>query len=419
VSPQPARWDPTTRRDAIDVARVLALALVVLGHLSLAVIDTVDGEVRGENLLELRPGWVWIAVLAPMPVFFATAGWANATATPRSAAPRLATLAGLGAVITGIWGAAVIVAVAATGEPGLVGDGARIATQPLWFVAAYAPMAAAGRRLASLAARRPAGVLVAVLGGLVVLDVGRFAADLPTWTGWAGFLPAWGLAWLAGGWWRDRAERGRIDERTAGLGLLVGAGGAAIALVHLAGYSPALIDAVPGARSNTTPPTVYTAVVGLAQVGALIAGAAALDRLGRRWRSAWDRAGAAAVAVYAWHLTALALCGAAVAAGVPVPARLSGTWWASRPLWFAAVLGVTAGLVAITAVTRTALRRRGVERSGPGTGGAVVGTVVTAVGAAVVGLEGPRSVGLAVAIVTLFALGWALLRGPAAHPSSR
>ena len=124
------------RRPAVDVARVLALGLVVLGHLGLAVIDRADGGVRGTNLLELRPGWLWVASLSPMPVFFAAAGWANATTSPEAAAPRLRTLAGLGAVVVGVWTLGVAIAVVITGEAGVVGDGARIATQPLWFVAA-------------------------------------------------------------------------------------------------------------------------------------------------------------------------------------------------------------------------------------------------------------------------------------------
>jgi len=73
------------------VARVGALVLVVLGHLTLAVIDRgPDGAIRGSNLLSLHPGWVWLAMLAPMPVFFAAAGWANATADAASAAGRQA-----------------------------------------------------------------------------------------------------------------------------------------------------------------------------------------------------------------------------------------------------------------------------------------------------------------------------------------
>lgn len=403
----------TARRDGIDVARVLALALVVLGHLTLAVIDRPHGEVRGANLLALHPGWALALAAAPMPVFFAAGGYANATASLEGSARRLRTLAGLGAVVVTSWSLAVAVAVLATGSSGIVGDGARLATQPLWFVAAYAPFAAGGRRLADLAAARPVASIAGCLVGLAVLDVARFAADAPEWSGWPGFALAWVVPWLVGGWWRDRDERGGLAERRVGALLAVGAVLAGLVLVHRFGYAPALIDAVPGARSNTTPPTLYTAVAGLAQTGVLLMGARHLDRVGRRWRRLWDRAGEAAVGVYAWHLTALALCAAAVAAGLPSPTRLTALWWATRPLWWAAVLLVTALLVVATDSARRRLRS---TASRAATSAAprwrlVLGVGALAAAGAGVGLEGPRSLPAAAAWSALFLASWALLRG--------
>jgi hypothetical protein len=125
-------------------------------------------------------------------------------------------------------------------------------------------------------------------------------------------------------------------------------------LVALAGYQPALIDAVAGARSNTTPPTLYTATIVLAPVGLLIAAARVLDRLWRRGGRLFARVAGAAIGIYIWHLTALALCAAAIAAGVPVPTRLTPLWWATRPLWWATVLVVTAGFVMATGVVTRA-----------------------------------------------------------------
>jgi hypothetical protein len=130
------------------------------------------------------------------------------------------------------------------------------------------------------------------------------------------------------------------------------AGGALLAaglLVWFAGYHPSLIDVVDGERSNTTPPTLYTAVAGMVQVGLLMVVAGGLDRVATRHRSLLDRAGAAAVGVYVWHLTALAICAGAIAAGFWAPARFSAGWWISRPLWFVVVLGLTGALVALTA----------------------------------------------------------------------
>jgi hypothetical protein len=189
--------------------------------------------------------------------------------------------------------------------------------------------------------------------------------------------------------------------------LALGGALACTVLVHRAGYSPALIDAVPHARSNTTPPTLYTAAAGVAQVGFLMVAAPTLDRAGRRWRRLWSRAGETAVGVYVWHLTALTLCVAAIAAGFPVPERLSWAWWLSRPLWWAAVLAVTAAFVGLTAL----LRGRPPRRAAPSRATAVLGVVVTTAAAALVGLRGPRHADTALVCSVLFLAGWRLLAG--------
>lgn len=404
------------RRDAIDVARILALAIVVFGHLLLAVIDRPHGRIRGANLLALNPGWAWLAALAPMPVFFAAAGWANAGATPITAAPRLRTLVGLGAVAVCGWSVAVVAADMISGHPGIVGDGARIATQPLWFIAAYAPFAAGGAAIAQLASRHVVKCIVFCLVVLAALDIARFRFGGGSWIGWPGFFLAWGTPWVVGAWWRARRESTSFDERWHGLAIAGIACTVCILLVAFAGYDPALIDAVDGARSNTNPPTLYTAVAALAQVGLLLTIAGVLDLVGRRWRKLWDRAGDAAVGIYVWHLTALALCAAIIAAGVPVPSRLTVAWWATRPLWWAAVLAMATALVALTAIGRTWVGHRRTDERTVSAGRALAGVVVSAAGGAYVGLEGPASGARAAVCSLLFVTAWFLLRARGREP---
>jgi hypothetical protein len=309
-----------------------------------------------------------------------------------------------------MWALAVVVTVAITGEAGVVGDGARIATQPLWFLAAYVPLAVAGGFLGRVASRHGVGMVAGCLVTLAALDLARFAFDAPRWIGWPGFFLAWGAAWVAGAWWRARYESGGFDEQRVGLLLAVGAGIACVGLVHFGGYAPALIDAVPHARSNTTPPTLYTAVAGLTQVGLVMILAPWLDRVGLRWPRLWARAGEVAVGVYIWHLTALALCAAVIAAGLPTPDRLTALWWVTRPVWWLAVLGVTVGLVVLTASVRTRLSRGSVPTGAPTTG-AILGAVVLAVAAgALIGLRGPRTATLAISCAVLFIASWLMLR---------
>ncbi len=215
-----------------------------------------------------------------------------------------------------------------------------------------------------------------------------------------------------GAWWRLRWQTGWQHERRAGAMLVVIASVCALVLVHVGGYHPALIDAVEGQRSNTTPPGLFTAAAGMVQVGALMVVAGGLDRLAARWRGFVDRAGEASVAVYAWHLSALALCAAALAAGLWAPVRFSTGWWLTRPMWFAAVLGVTGLLAAATAWVRRRIHR---ETEGESTNIRIgVGLVCATVGAGVIGLLGPRTLPSATFAMAAFLAGWWCLRPPAA-----
>ena len=404
---------PLERRPAIDVVRVGALAAVVVGHLLMAVVDQgPDGAVRGVNLLELEPGWAWLTLLSPMPLFFAAGGWANATSSAPAAARRLRPIVGLAAVVVGLWYLPAVVELVLGGERGVLGDGARLATQPVWFLAAYLPFAAAGSWLARRAGR-PVWSIGSCAAVLALADAARFVFDVGGPVGWVGFLPAWAVPWLLGAWWRQ-AVGGRSDARRfemahgavlAGVSLLLGA-----ALVRWAGYSPTLVDAVAGDRSNTTPPTVFTAVAAVGQVGLLMMVAGVLDRWGARWRTLVDRTAAVSVPVYLWHLTALALCSGVVAAGMPVPERLTVGWWLTRPLWWAAVLAVTGLLVVLTVRGRSLLVRRSSDVPSSRTATMRIGVVVAAAGAATVGLRGPASVVLAVAALAALIAGWRMLR---------
>ena len=410
-------WSPTERRPAIDVARIGALVVVVLGHLTLAVIDrSPEGALRGTNLLALRPGWAWIAVCSPMPVFFAAAGWANSTSDLRSSAPRLRVLVGLGAAVVCSWVALLATTTIVTGSGGVVALGARIATQPLWFLAAYLPFAAAGSPMA-WAGRHPMLSVGACMILLAGLDSARFIGDAPDWIGWPGFATAWATPWILGVWWRRRCERSAFAEVRIGALLAAVGAGTSLLLVNAGGYSPALIDAVAGARSNTTPPTLYTACAGVAQVGVLMVVAPLLDRIGRRSRRWLARAGEAAVGIYLLHLSALALCAGVVTLGLPVPTRLTGWWWATRPLWFAAVLSITAALVVAVEAARTR-RPAGDPASPPRAARLWAGVALVTVGAAVVGLKGPRTAVTATICVVTFALGWWCLGGRLLTPAT-
>lgn len=130
-----------------------------------------------------------------------------------------------------------------------------------------------------------------------------------------------------------------------------------------------------------------------------------------RERGVFDRAGEASVAVYVWHLTSLALCAAVIAAGLWAPPRFSTGWWLTRPLWIAAVLGVTGLLAGATALGRRRSHDEIVPRS-PSTARIAIGLVAATVGAGVVGLLGPRTLPSATLAAVAFLTGWWCLRTP-------
>lgn len=405
------------RRGAIDVARIAALAVVVFGHLLMAVVDrAASGAVRGTNLLALHPGWSPIAMVAPMPVFFAAAGWANAPVGVARSIVRLRTLLGLAAACVAGWSVAVLTMWAITGRAGVVGAGARLATQPLWFLAAYLPLTLLARPVAAAVHRRPVVVFGTAFAVLGALDLWRFGAHGPGWPAWIGFFVAWGVPWALGSWWRDRCETGAFAERRVGAAWMLVGGLAAWLLVARFGYQASLIDYGSDGRSNTNPPTLYTAVVALVQVGGLLCIARGLDAVATRRRTLIDRLGGAAVAVYVWHLSALALVVAvSTAVGVVLVRRDTVLWWLTRPLWWGAVLAVCVGFVAATAAVRQRFavgdESRGAADAGNTLGRRFLGVLVGAVGAGFVGLQGPGSPGRAVICTALLGGGWLLARG--------
>lgn len=200
-----------------------------------------------------------------------------------------------------------------------------------------------------------------------------------------------------------------MRERLTGLLLAGGAIVVATTMVLTAGYRPTLIDVVDGARSNTTPPTSFTAIAGIAQVGVLMVVAGSLDTIALRHGALVRCAGTAAVGVYVWHLTAFALCAAALAADLWAPERFTPAWWITRPFWFAGVLAVTATLVIATARVRAPLTKRYTDRVG---GRAAIGLLSATAGGIVVGLIGPRTAIGAVGGSVAFVLAWWALRDP-------
>ena len=396
------------RRGAIDVARGCSLLLVVAGHLAMAVVDRDStGALRGDNVLALHPGLAFLGLLAPMPVFFAAAGWSHSgpDAHDRVTTKRIAPIVLVATVVCTVWGSASIVSILVTGGANTVSRGARIASQPMWFLAAYVPFVALPRQLGSLArAIRftvPAAICFVALGDWLL-----HAHDLPRAVGFPGFFVVWQTPWVLGAWWRSRAADPTFDERRTGLLLALTGLVACAALVRWAGYAPSLIDAVPGRRTNSTPPGLFTLSASVVQVGLLMMVAQPLDNVAARRSVLVASLSRAAVGIYAWHLTAFALCAATIALGLPGPERFGAAWWWTRPLWFGAIIAVT---LLLALATQSVIGRINTTVDGQTNPTVWFAVVATTIAAGLTGLYGPRSIPMSVSIIALFGVSIGLL----------
>lgn len=392
---------PPVRRGAIDIVRAASLVLVVVAHLTMVVLDrNADGSLRGVNLFQLYPRFEWLTMLSPMPLFFVASGWANVGSTATSRMRRVVVLSALASVVAVAWSCATLVEQVVSGGNGIVSDGSRISTQPLWFLTAWVPFTICARVL-NRSARHIVASIAVCLVVLVATDMLRFLADAPRWVGYPGFFAAWAVPWLIGAWWRQRHHANPFDERRTGILVLVASLVVLAALVQFFGYHAALIDAVPGHRSNTTPPTLFTAVASLMQAGAFILAARSLDSIAARRDRAIRALDAAASGLYVWHLSALSLCAAVLAAGAWTPDRLSMAWWFSRPAWFAVVVALTLAFARATRFALTPMHRHLTGQPSDHRLLVAASTVIATVAFGLIGLYGPDTTLMAISVTVL------------------
>lgn len=372
--PTPQRPGPAApRRDLpVDVARAVAVGMVVVGHAVVAAVTWRDGGPVADNLLATSPlarAMTW--VFQVLPLVFLCGGVASARSAgrpgwlaarvERMAAPVTAYLA---VVAAGLLGARLT---------GLLDDAStqvvgRALAMHLWFLAAFLLVTAmvpalvvAGRRYGWRAV--PFALMAA---GLVDGAARRVPA-----LGWLGVPVVWGLCThlgvlrSLGHRWPGGRRGAALSAGVALLGLVV--------LVRYGGYPVSMVN-VPGAgRSNAGPPSLAMALLGLAQAGAF---SAVADRWRCRRPSVVAAANRLAMGAYLWQFVGIALAAVLLLPTGILPTPVTGTaaWWAWRPLWLAACLLVIAAVLAAVGVRATGRPAPG--RPGPlGTWVAVAGAV--------------------------------------------
>jgi hypothetical protein len=222
-----------------------------------------------------------------------------------------------------------------------------VALVPTWFLAAYVVVV-------TLA---PAALWVWERFGWPSIVAGVGLAALSDWlsiglgvvpVGFLNYVFVWGTVHQLGFAWVD----GTLDGLSKRLLLAVLGLVGTILLVGLGPYPVAMVGLDTTEITNSYPPRVTLAFLGMFQAGLVLALEGPLRRLATR-RGVWTfvvGVSTRIMTLYLWHLTAmvvvigLSMLGGGFGLGIE---PLSAAWWLSRPLWFVVLAAVTIGMVAL------------------------------------------------------------------------
>lgn len=349
---------PRALRDTgIDFVRALCVISVVVLHALMVGVTVTDTAPVFANASE---GTGWIAplswMLQVMPLFFVIGGFSGLIAYRRArvragdahafVAARLHRLVRPAILTIGV----VAVALALLTVVGVPAD--IIATagfrfgQPLWFLAVFLMCQALLPALVTAHHRAPFLAIGTLAAAAVTVDVLRAATGIEA----LGFLNL-AFVWMTLQQLGFFFAEGRIDALSRRTRVIAGAGALALLIMTFTTgiYSPDLI-------ANINPPTAALLLVGVIQTSALSLLRESIERLSRRPAATAFIAFVTprTMSIYLWHMPILlAMAGAtavfSMTTGIALPAPSSVDWWATRPLWLAVVLGLTAVVAVLTA----------------------------------------------------------------------
>ncbi len=349
---------PTDRNRVVDALRAGSILVVVFGHWLMAAITVENGSLVPNHLLVLAE-WThpltW--VLQVMPIFFFVGGYANALSW-RSARrrgegyaswlrSRLRRLAIPVIPVLLFWTTFGWLAL----KLGLAWETLQLASQvalvPTWFLAAYVVIVTIAPPLLALWDRIGIWSIVAGLALAGLCDLLSIAGGVIP-LGFLNYVFVWGTVHQLGYAWLD----GKLDGMPKRIGLMVVGFLTTLILVWAGPYPVAMVGLDTAEVTNSYPPRVTLAFLGLFQVGLVLI----IEGPLRRWLNrprAWRfvvGVNLQIMTLYLWHLTAMVLViGVSLLLGgfglgmEP----LSAAWWLTRPIWFAVLGLVTVGLIAI------------------------------------------------------------------------
>lgn len=349
-----AEHTPPTRDRYVDFLRAVAILAVVCGHWMIATIQRTPHGIAIGNVLSHQPGLrplTW--VFQVMGVFFVVGGFSARRTIETAAnfdagaflATRVERLLRPTLVFVTVWLGAVVVLRSAGVDVRLTHAIARIAAQPLWFLAVYLVVTLIAPAQLALHRRAPALLVIVLPIATVVGDILRFDHVAPG-IAVLNYLFVFAFAQelgfhLSSGW----------DRVTRASAFLVAAGAASVLLVLvILGPYPVSMVGLPGARvSNMSPPTLCILLLTVMQTALFTV----LRPRGQAWlagRRAWIAtvaANAGIMTIFLWHLSAAAIVGAILYAGDVLPAPGSRNWWLLKIPWLVGCLVVLVGLALV------------------------------------------------------------------------
>ena len=349
---------PPDRNRVVDLLRAASILVVVFGHWLMAAVTVVDGELVAGHLLVLAD-WThpltW--VFQVMPVFFLVGGCANGLSW-RSARRRQE---GYGSWLRARLRRLILPVVplllvwAAGGWLGLrlgldwevLQLASQVALVPTWFLAAYVVIVTIA----------PLGLWVWERWGWWSIVAGAALSGLCDWlsisvglvpVGFLNYIFVWGTVHQIGYAWLDGTLGGAWKRALMAVAGLTGA----LLLVGLGPYPVAMVGLDTTEITNSYPPRVTLAFLGMFQSGLALLMEGPMRALMQR-RLAWTvvvGVSARIMTLYLWHLTAMVIViGVSLAAGgfgLGIQPLTAG-WWLSRPLWFLVLGVVTMAMVAV------------------------------------------------------------------------
>ena len=357
---------PAERDRFVDFVRALSLVVVVVWHWAFTILRWESDGPHATNPIGFTKGmWLVTWVMQVMPLFFFVGGWANLSAWRRAkdrganpgsfAFGRVKDLLLPAFGLIGVWYVLLLV-VTWFVEASWLKGATLLVLSPLWFAFTYAVVIAAFPLWLRLHERFGILVPVWLAGVAAVVDIARFAHDVPH-VGWLNMLVVWGLAHQLGFFYRDLIALPRRAQQAMAWSGCFGL----VALVWSKIYPGSMVG-VPGDKfSNMAPPSLAIVALVVLQVGLLL-----LVRdwvMSRLLRPRWERftrlLTTYSMPLYLLHSSGLAiyLVGLYLINGrMPLDSDISWRWWATRPLAVTLPLLTTAPL--IWAVGRLAVTGR-------------------------------------------------------------